>query len=112
LLGACVAVAASLAPHFRSASHWETFFVLGGIGLVLFTLMVGVAAVPFTSATQQETISRHSAFLAFTTIGVIFVSVFCYFLRGNLAYVVPVGIFGSAAVAMLLFLWHRSGSYK
>jgi len=83
LLGACVAVAASLAPHFRSASHWETFFVLGGIGLVLFTLMVGVAAVPF-----------------------------CYFLRGNLAYVVPVGIFGSTAVAMLLFLWHRSGSYK
>jgi RsiW-degrading membrane proteinase PrsW (M82 family) len=82
------------------------------MGLILFTLMVGVAAVPLTDSMTPEDVSRHATFMAFTTTGIFYVSALCYFLRKNNHYAIPVGMVGSAAVGLVLILWYRSGGCK
>ncbi|TVU41558.1 hypothetical protein EJB05_15086, partial [Eragrostis curvula] len=111
VLGACVGAAATLFVNLFTAPDWSEFLVLGGLGLVILTLMIGVAAVPFKKSITPEALSRHAGFCALTLITALYFGSLSYvaYLKKSHVYMGSVITVGVLASGLLIRLWFISG---
>ncbi|TVU41559.1 hypothetical protein EJB05_15087, partial [Eragrostis curvula] len=111
VLGACVGAAATLFVNLFTAPNWSEFLVLGGLGLVIQTLMIGVAAVPFKKSITPEALSRHAGFCALTLITALYFGSLSYvaYLKKSYGYMGSVITVGVLASGFLIRLWFTSG---
>ncbi|TVU41555.1 hypothetical protein EJB05_15083, partial [Eragrostis curvula] len=111
ILGACVGASATLFAHLAASPSWSIVAVLGGLGVIMLTLMIGIAAVPFTRSITPESISRHAGFVAFLMITLLHTLSLCYLTwdKKDQRFMATAASFGSAAGFALLVLWYFSG---
>jgi peptidoglycan/LPS O-acetylase OafA/YrhL len=112
LLAACLPTASAAYPHFAKSPEWTVLVIYGGLFIVIITLMIGVAAVPFSfrSKCNPETISRHAAFLSFLLLAAIGTGVICTLLSPSGLLALPIAV-GSLSVTCIATLWYYSGNH-
>lgn len=110
LLAACLPTASAAYPHFAKSSDAAVLAIYGGLFIVIITLMIGVAAVPFSFRTKSspETISHHAAFLSFLLLAAIGTGVICTLLSPSGLLALPIAV-GSLSAICIVALWFFSG---
>jgi predicted membrane channel-forming protein YqfA (hemolysin III family) len=84
--------------------------IYGGLFLIVITLMIGVAAVPFRSKCSPESVSRHAAFLSFLMLAALGTVVICTLISSWELRIVPI-VVGALSATTLVILWHFSGKH-